>query len=166
MLCLLHRCLLFRFNMAASGARIPRIFSHKRMLTSYLMGVSSILIKELFDIIDCLELFLVACNKFFFHIIPEKRGRLIRRSWIFSSYWGKKLGGRLIRAVDLYASIYGNRWCQEPISSMRLFHWHEAHLVQVRGCTYQQVGVDRFDNCVISAPLFMLTGLDWRALLG
>ena len=56
MLCLLPRYSLFRFNMAF-GARIPRIFNHKRMLTSYLMAVSSILIKELFDIIDCLELF-------------------------------------------------------------------------------------------------------------
>ena len=57
MLCLLPRYLLFRFNMVASSARIPGIFNHKRMLTSYIMGVSSILIKELFDIIDCMELF-------------------------------------------------------------------------------------------------------------
>ena len=57
MLCSLPRYLLFRFNMTASSARIPRIFNHKRMLTSYLMAVSSNLIKEIFDTIHCLELY-------------------------------------------------------------------------------------------------------------
>ena len=46
MLCLLLRYLLFRFNMATSGARLPRILNHKVMLTSYLMAVSSNLIKK------------------------------------------------------------------------------------------------------------------------
>ena len=44
MLCLLPRYLLFRFNLAASSARIPRIFNYK----SYLMVVSSNLIKKSF----------------------------------------------------------------------------------------------------------------------
>ena len=46
-------------------------------------------------------------RKFFPILYLKKGGRLIRGSWIFSSYWGKNLGDRLIRAVDLYASIYG-----------------------------------------------------------
>ena len=57
MLCLLLRYLLFRFDTAACGARIPRIVNHKRMLSSYLMAVSSNLIKEIFDTIHCLELY-------------------------------------------------------------------------------------------------------------
>ena len=48
---------LFRFNMAASGARIPRILNQKIMLTSYLMAVSSNLIKKIFDTVHCQEFY-------------------------------------------------------------------------------------------------------------
>ena len=56
MLSLLPRYLLSRFNMAAFSVRIPRILNYIIMLTSYLMIVSSNLIKKIFDTIHCLEL--------------------------------------------------------------------------------------------------------------
>ena len=85
MLCLLPRYLLFRFNIAASGTRIPKIFNHKRLLTGYLMAVSSNLIKEIFDAIHCLVIrsrLIVEANVVLIYMTPGKwiddGGRVIR----------------------------------------------------------------------------------------
>ena len=50
----------------------------------------------------------VTCHKINFHIKPEKRGSTYTRVLHFLFSVGENLGGRLIRAVDLYAIIYGN----------------------------------------------------------
>ena len=48
-------------------------------------------------------------QQIFFHIIPEKKGVDLYAGLEFFLHIGVKIwGGRLIRAVDLYASIYGN----------------------------------------------------------
>ena len=107
MLCLLHTYLLFRFNMAASGARIPRIFNHKRMLTSYLMGVSSILIKELWynRLSGVISLFLVACNTFF-SILYLKKGVDLYAGLEFFLHIGVKIWGVDLYVQSTYTRVY------------------------------------------------------------
>ena len=54
---------------------------------------------------------------------PEKREvDLYEDLAFFSSVWGDNLGGRLIRAVDLYVSIYGNQYLTDRVLRLEVFN--------------------------------------------